>query len=297
MQQNILCSVHDLAKQLGYVEGSGGDTATGKVVVLCASMGNPAKHQAMIPGALLCDIDDDFSRHDGGVHTAPSVTQLRRLFAARGVSPSTPVVIYDRHGMMVAPRVFWLARVAGYQQVQLLDGGLPAWLEAGLPTVTTFAHPVDEQTAQELFAAAEQELAARVDLLVDIDEVEQALSDDQVQVIDARSRGRFTGEDPEPRPGMESGHMPGSWNIAFQTVFPQGRFVGIPATLALLEGAGDIDDRKIFSCGSGVTACVVAVAALVAGARNVTVFDGSWSQWATEGKPIATGDDGTLSLS
>lgn len=232
-------------------------------VVLCASMGpTPPTHG--IPGSHLADLEGDFSDPaDPLPHTVPA--DLTGLFASYGVSDGTPAVVYDDQGGATAPRVWWLAQVAGIR-ARVLDGGLPAWRAAG--------HEVEELTAptrQGTLSAV-----VRPELLRDRAQVE---SDGRL-IVDARSAGRFAGTEPEPRPGLRSGHIPGAVNLPYTEVYAEDGRMRTAAELQELfrERVGERTDLT-FSCGSGVTACVDALAATVAGYGDLAVYEGSWSEW------------------
>lgn len=232
-------------------------------VVLCASMG-PHPPTVGIPGSHLADLEGDFSDPDQPLpHTVP--TDLTGLFESYGVSDETPVVVYDDQGGAAAPRVWWLARVAGID-ARVLDGGLPAWVSAG-QEVTPFSAPRSRGTLTA---------AQRPELLRDREQVE---SDGRL-VVDARSAGRFAGTEPEPRPGLRSGHIPGSVNLHYTEVYDAAGRMKSPEELRqLFESVVDKREDLTFSCGSGVTACVDALAATIAGYDDLAVYEGSWSEW------------------
>lgn len=253
----------------------------GNVVVLCASMGNPAPaREAGIAGAFLADLEGDFSDGSAALpHTVPA--NLSRLLENYGISDDTTVVVYDRHGLMVAPRVWWLLRVAGLRKIGILDGGLPAWVAAGHPT-----GPLAAPAAGRGRITTEP----NPDLLVGMEGVEKALARSNKAVVDARSAGRFAGVEAEPRPGLASGHIPGSVNLPFtEVVDATGRLRSVAELQRIFTEVAADANTLVFSCGSGVTACVDAFAATVAGYDNVFVYDGSWTEWGNPAnqKPIA----------
>ncbi|WP_257183063.1 sulfurtransferase [Corynebacterium cystitidis] len=243
------------------------------VVVFHASMG-PHPPTQVIRGAYVADLEGDFSdASDPLPHTVPH--QIQEVFASYGVSEDTPVVIYDSDGATAA-RIWWLARVAGVRDVALLDGGLNAWVSAG----GDLCAPQDKPATPGSFLSS-----PTWSLLVDADEVERT----DRTVVDARSHDRFTGAVEEPRPGLRCGHIPGSRNVPYTEVYnPDGTFK-TPEELAKLFP----DDHLVFSCGSGVTACVDAFAATLAGRKDLVVYEGSWSQWGRpdSGREIATKSD------
>lgn len=250
------------------------------VMVLCASMGDPGPARTLgIAGAFLADLEADFSDQNAHLpHTVPA--RLQELLQNYGISDDTTVVVYDRHGLMVAPRVWWLLRVAGLDRVGVLDGGLLAWTAAGHDT-TELSAPV---------GGGKITATPRPELLVGIDGVEKALARSNQAVVDARSSGRFAGVDAEPRPGISSGHIPGSENLPFTDVADaEGKLRPVAELEEIFKELIGEATSLVFSCGSGVTACVDAYAAVVAGYDNVSVYDGSWTEWATPDnqKPIA----------
>ena len=158
----------------------------------------------------------------------------------------------------------------GHDAVAVLDGGLPAWRDAGAAVV-----------AGPPAAAIPGDFVARIQpaRIADLDRVRVALSDPQVRVLDARSAGRFAGRDPEPRPGLRGGHMPGAANLPFGELLDGARFRQPDDRAARLAAVAGGARALICSCGSGVSACVIALAAEIAGMRDVAVYDGSWAEW------------------
>ncbi|AGT05391.1 rhodanese-related sulfurtransferase [Corynebacterium glutamicum MB001] len=250
------------------------------VIVLCATMeDDEIARQAGIPGAFLADLEGDFSDpHSELPHTAPP--NLVGLLESYGISTDSTVVVYDLHGLMVAPRVWWLLRVAGLSSIGVLDGGLPAWVDAGLPT-----EPLSLPTSGGRISAEPQP-----DLLVGASGVERAIARSSKAVIDARNASRFAGVEEEPRPGLRKGSIPGSVNIPFTDISDEHGFVRPAEELKeLIFSRTNGAQSLVFSCGSGVTACVDAYAAVIAGYDDVVVYEGSWAEWGNPAnqKPIA----------
>jgi len=242
-----------------------------------------AEHaEAHIPGALFLDIDEVSDHASPLPHMLPEphdfATHARRL----GVEPGTTVVVYDSHGLFSAPRIWWTFRVMGHDKVFVLDGGLPKWIAEG--------HPVERGWPQKPHG----EFKAHFDptLVRSLDEVLTALTDGDAQLVDARSRARFTGEAPEPRPGLRSGHMPGSRNLpSGEVVAADGRLKAADDLERLFEQAGvDLNRPIITTCVSGVSAAILALALARLGRDGAPVYDGSWSEWgARSDTPIVTG--------
>ena len=239
-----------------------------------------------IPGAVRFDIDGQLSRHDEadglgpvGVHDMLAPADFERALRDLGIRAGDRVVAYDAAGMFSSARAWWMLRAAGIDAA-VLDGGLPAWVEAGHPLA-----PVAASTGREGDVAVEWDVSA----FVDADVTAAALASGDAAVLDARSAGRFTGEEPDPREGVRAGHMPGAGSLHYAALAPDGRMLPPDALAARLQQAAG--ERPIIaSCGSGVTAAVVALAATLAG-RSASVYDGSWSEWgrADSGRPVVQG--------
>lgn len=226
-----------------------------------------------IPGSIKFDFDHEICDQLSDLpHMLPAPEQFAEKVAALGVSNSSKIIVYDRIGMFAAPRAWWMFRVMGHKQVQVLDGGLPAWKSAGFEVIHHLCLP----NAPGNFSPSFQP-----QLLVRWDDVVKALKNDDVRVMDARSSGRFAGREQEPRPGLRCGHMPGALNIPFQQVLNEGRMKSVDELMNVFDMHKD--RRMIFSCGSGVTACILALAAEMAGFSDWAVYDGSWAEWGREG--------------
>ena len=235
---------------------------------------------AYIPGSLRFDFDDVLCDHNTSLpHMMPSSEFFADEMQKLGVNNDSAIVVYDKAGVYSSPRAWWMFRAMGHDQVAVLDGGLPSWIQAGYETVPTLATPKQRGD----FASHPQG-----GLFVDSKYVVQALADSAFSVIDARSAGRFKGQEPEPRAGMRGGHMPNAVNIPYTDVIENGLMSSKSKLRSIFE---QYKDKKIiFSCGSGVTACVVALAAEQAGYKDLAVYDGSWSEWGLpdSGLPVTT---------
>jgi thiosulfate/3-mercaptopyruvate sulfurtransferase len=258
------------------------------LVVLDASMQPPGSSaapssaaQRYIPGARVFDFDAKICAPTTSLpHMLPSPELFTREVRALGVNAESRIVVYDRLGIFSSPRAWWMFQAMGHDSVAVLDGGLPAWLEAGLPVA-----PAPASASPGDFVAA-----PRDGLFCDADHVARALGDARVAVLDARSAGRFLGQEPEPRPGLRSGHMPNALNLPFSAVQTQGRMRPRQELVSLLSAAVGDRQRLIFSCGSGVTACTLALAAEIAGYSDKAVYDGSWSEWGLpSSRPVVSG--------
>lgn len=253
------------------------------LVVLDASMkpvGNVAAPQTVghIPGSLRFDFDEHIREHDTPLpHMLPTPEFFTEEMQKMGVDKNSAVVVYDNVGVYASPRAWWMFRAMGHDNVAVLDGGLPAWIDAGYEVSSTLA----ASSLRGNFASN-----PRPELFVDSQAVVHALGDSAFSVLDARSAGRFTGQEKEPRAGLRGGHMPDAVNLPFG----ETQINGVMKTPALLqEMFAEYRNKKlIFSCGSGVTACILALAAEQAGLKDLAVYDGSWAEWGAvdSGLPV-----------
>ena len=255
------------------------------LVVLDASLspvaGNappPAFQARGIPGARVFDLDGAFCDWSSGLpHMMPTPEVFAAGVRALGVSTTSTVIAYDRMGLHSSPRAWRMFLAMGHDWVAVLDGGLPAWLASGQATEPLEDRPV---TPGDFVAHP------RPGRFCDADRVARALTDEACAVLDARSADRFAGRAPEPRPGLRAGHMPGAVNLPFTSVLNQGHLLTAPELAALFRPLAGAQQEWIFTCGSGVTACILALAAEVCGHRRTSVYDGSWSEWAAgDGRP------------
>ena len=241
------------------------------VRLLDASYGLPPT-DIRIGKALDFDIDEVADPNAPLAHTLPTPIAFADAAEKFGISNGDHVIVYDRSGVaMAAARVWWMFRVFGHDKVQVLDGGLPAWVNSG--------YPVNE-TADEIPPRGTFKPAFRSELFKKREDIVQNLTDKKFTVLDARDPRRYAGDMPEPRPGMESGHIPGSLSLPYAALIDNQ--TGLFKTGEALKSAlASVDTSKpvAISCGSGVTACVVAIGLHNLGQTDAAVYGGSWAEW------------------
>lgn len=223
-----------------------------------------------IPGAMFFDIDELSDHSTSLPHMLPTEEEFSRKMAEMGVGDGMTVVVYEQTGVFSAPRAWWMLRSFGVQKVYLLDGGLEAWNKAGLPVE---AGPVQRSKAS---------FTAKLDsgVVRDFEQVQQTIAA-RGQILDARSAGRFAGTAPEPRPGLSSGHMPGATSVPFTELAENGRMKDAESLREVFAAKHvDLEQPITTTCGSGVTAAVIALGLEIAGATQVSLYDGSWAEYA-----------------
>lgn len=236
-----------------------------------------------IPGAVFFDIDEIADTGSDLPHMLPPPEKFASRMRKLGVGDGARVIVYDNHGIFSSARVWWTFRVMGHEDVAVLDGGFPAWEAAG--------HPVETGPPR---AHGERHFTARVrsDLVRDFADMQRAVASGGGAILDARPAARFRGETPEPRPGLRSGHMPGAYSVpSSELVTPAGALRSAEELRAIFAKAGaDLAQTPICTCGSGVTAAVIALALARLGRWDASIYDGAWAEWgARDGAPVETG--------
>ena len=223
-----------------------------------------------IAGAVFFDINAIADDSTDLPHMLPGPDQFAKAVGELGITENDTIVIYDSSGFFSAPRVWWTFRIFGARNVFILDGGLPAWKQEG--------RPLDAGEVKR----PKRNFNANMDTgaVAMLGDVQMALNDSSVQVVDARSAGRFAGTEPEPRAGLRSGHMPGARSVPSTEIVENGRLASPEKIAAAFKKAGiDTDKPIITTCGSGVTAVILAMGLDAIGKKLPRVYDGSWSEW------------------
>lgn len=237
-----------------------------------------------IPGAQFFDIEDISDEKSQLPHMLPSTTKFASRMKRMGVGDGMRIVVYDSVGIGSAPRAWWMFRVMGHTDVAVLNGGLKKWKAEGRPVESGAPAPRSERHFTPRFDAG---------LVRDLADMRAHVTKKDVQMLDARAAPRYSGEEKEFRPGLRAGHIPGSHNL------PYGKLLNADGTLrsvaelrkAFVDAGVNPDHPIVTTCGSGVSAAVLALALTQLGQTNAPVYDGSWSEWGREdsGLPIATG--------
>lgn len=242
-----------------------------------------AEYQAAhIPGARFFDLDDVSDHRSDLPHMVPPVEKFMSRMRAIGVGDGHQIVVYDGSGLFSAPRVWWLFKLMGQMDIAVLDGGFPKWQAEG--------HPVED--LPPILRDRHMMVRRQNQMVKDVTQVSAASKLEESEIVDARSPGRFYGKDPEPRPGLRAGHIPGSKNVFYKDLLKADDTMKSPDEMrqVFLEAGVDLDKPVITSCGSGVTAAILSLGLTRMGKTDHSLYDGSWTEWGMfPTLPIATG--------
>lgn len=228
--------------------------------------------EGRIPGAVFFDIDEIADRETSLPHMLPRAEVFSSRVRRMGIGDGADIIVYDQNGIFSAARVWWTFRVMGAREVRVLDGGLPAWRAAGLP--------LEDGPPP---APGERHFTVRIrqDLVRSLEHMRRLVDTGRGQILDARPAGRFSGAAPEPRAGLRRGHMPGALNLPHAEVLtPDGRMLPKAELEKVFEQRGvSLRRPTVTTCGSGVSASVLALALARLGVQDAAVYDGSWAEW------------------
>lgn len=242
-----------------------------------------AYEAAHIPNARFFDIDEISDHRSELPHMVPPVEKFMSRLREMGVGDGHQVVVYDQIGLMSAARVWWLFKLMGQENIAVLDGGLPKWLAEERPT----------EDLPPVVRDRHMTVRRQNQMVKDVTQVSSASKLGDYEILDARSAGRFKGEDPEPREGLRGGHIPGSKSVPFTELLTKNNTMKSPDALREVFAAANVDMAKpvITSCGSGITAAIINLALERVGKTDHALYDGSWTEWgAYPTMPVATGD-------
>ena len=238
--------------------------------------------RAHIPGARFFDLDDVSDHRSDLPHMVPPVEKFMSRMRAIGVGDGHQIVVYDGSGLFSAPRVWWLFKLMGQMDIAVLDGGFPKWQAEG--------HPVED--LPPILRDRHMMVRRQNHMVKDVTQVSAASKLGESEIVDARSPGRFYGKDPEPRPGLRAGHIPGSKNVFYKDLLKADDTMKSPDEMrqVFVEAGVDLGKPVITSCGSGVTAAILSLGLTRMGKTDHSLYDGSWTEWGMfPTLPIATG--------
>jgi len=249
------------------------------LVILDASIpkvtggGDTSVNEVQIPNARFFDLKNKFSDVSAPFPTTfPSSVQFENSAQELGINSDSAIVIYDDKGIYSSPRAWWLFKAFGHDNVAVLDGGFPAWTKANYKVENKRAYKGDHGSFKAKY---------RPQLMKFFEDLKKESHDRNHLIIDARSESRFKCLEPEPRAGLRMGTIPNSVNIPFEDLLRYSHFRSTKELKTVFSKVANYQDNMTFSCGSGITACVLALGAEMAGYKNISVYDGSWTEWGS----------------
>ncbi len=247
------------------LDSSPESTATGKISLLKGSY---------IPNARIFNIKEHFTDTTSQFpNTIPSAAQFEKACQALGINADSEIVVYDNFGIYTSARVWWLFKVMGHDNVRVLDGGLPEWVTQGYESIqkSDLIQDYDTGNFKSNFEAK---------YLIKYDDIINNIETKKFLIVDARPAGRFAGTAPEPRKYLQSGNIPNSINIPYKSLLENGKFKSEQELNKIFNEQTDGQTELVFSCGSGMTACIVMLASEMAFKNSKYLYDGSWTEYA-----------------
>lgn len=232
------------------------------------------KFDNTIPNARLFDLKNVFlDKKNPFPNTIPKPKQFEVECRKLGINQDSTIVVFDNNGIYSSPRVWWLFNVMGHQKISVLDGGLPNWIKNGFRT---------EKKNIETFETGDFKVKFDNVLVVDFKQILNNITEKKFTIIDARSDSRFNGIGKEPRKHLKSGNIENSINIPYQEVLQNGKYKSKKELYELFEEKCKAKKELVFSCGSGITACIIMLAYQISSGNSKKIYDGSWTEWATK---------------
>ncbi len=242
---------------------------------------NAKSANIQIKNARFFDIKNMFSDTTTDIpNMLPSPEAFSEACENIGISNHHKIVVYDQLGIYSSPRVWWMFKTMGHENIAVLDGGFPAWKNANMPceTMDNNSNPIKRGNFEAVF---------HQNLTTDSESILVEMNNKNTVILDARSPGRFTAQEPEPRASLKGGHIPNSMNLHYAKIVRDGQMLPVGELKEVLDDFNIENKKLIFTCGSGITACIIMLAAELAGYSDVSVYDGSWSEWGQlDGVPI-----------
>lgn len=227
-----------------------------------------------IPKSIFFDLKNTFSDQESILpNTILPFSKFEEEVQKLGINNDSCIVVYDDLGIYSSPRVFWLFQLMGFQNIAVLNGGLTAWIENEFPLIVERNH---------LEIKGDFKTNYIPEFFSSMSDVRKALSKNDISIIDARGEERFSGLVDEPRKGLRSGHIPNSSNIPYTEVLKEGKLASKETLEKVFKNKEMSQKKAIFSCGSGITACILALATEYVGNKNYSVYDGSWTEWGSD---------------
>lgn len=250
-----------------------------ELIVLDATVAKPMSTtkplenaELRIPGARFFDIDHAFSDIETDLpHMMCNAVQFQSEVRKLGIKQDSIIIVYDQHGIYSSPRAWWMLRSMGHTNVAVLDGGLPAWIGDGF--LTEDKSKKNSEDCGDFIARFDNSCFVNAEFLL------STIEKENVQLLDARSKGRFDGMEPEPRDGLRGGHVPNSISLPFSDVLDQTCMKSKQELKEIFKPMNLENSDLVFSCGSGLTACIILFAAHLVGHERLAVYDGSWAEW------------------
>ena len=224
-----------------------------------------------LKGARTFDIKNEFSKQDQFPNTFPSKEQFQENCQKIGINKNSKIIVYDNKGIYTSPRVWWMFKTFGHDNIAVLDGGLPEWIKQGYET---------EEIQKNAFPKGNFEANLVPNQVSYIEDIKQNIVSEECEVIDARSEERFNGA-PESREGLRSGSIPKSINLPFSNLLKDGKFKSVKELQNIFSPIVNKEKPLIFTCGSGITACILLLGYQLAFDKTAPIYDGSWTEWGT----------------